>query len=148
MNAAVGGSGGPVVLLHGFPQTHLMWRHEVADHTVTCPDLRGYGASAKPAESDPETCSKRTMAGDVVRLAGELGHGRFTLAGHDRGAGVRRRLLRVLPRCLDQGAGRDPRRRPPPLPRRVRGGRALHRRRLPRLGRCGRGPRHRRPGGG
>lgn len=61
----MGGSGSPVVL-----------------------DLRGYGARAKPAESDPETCSERTMAGDVVRLAGELGHGRSTLAGHDRGAPV------------------------------------------------------------
>ncbi|GGS30874.1 hypothetical protein GCM10010269_81830 [Streptomyces humidus] len=65
----MGGSGSPVVLLHGFPQTQPMWRHEAADHTVICPDLRGYGASAKPADSDPETYSKRTTAGDVVRLA-------------------------------------------------------------------------------
>ena len=90
LNAAVGGSGSPVVLLHGFPQTHLMWRHVAADlaadHTVICPDLRGYGASDKPADTDGQAYSKRTMAADVVALAGELGHDRFALAGHDRGA--------------------------------------------------------------
>ncbi|WP_017625496.1 alpha/beta hydrolase [Nocardiopsis chromatogenes] len=89
LNAAVGGSGSPVVLLHGFPQTHLMWRHVAADlaadHTVIAPDLRGYGASDKPAE-DGGAYSKRTMAADVVALAGALGHERFALAGHDRGA--------------------------------------------------------------
>jgi pimeloyl-ACP methyl ester carboxylesterase len=90
LNVAVGGSGTPVVLLHGFPQTHLMWRGvapELArDHTVICPDLRGYGDSDKPAEDGPDTYSKRTMAQDVVTLAQELGHTRFALAGHDRGA--------------------------------------------------------------
>ncbi|WP_353941213.1 alpha/beta hydrolase [Streptomyces sp. HUAS MG91] len=90
LNAAVGGAGAPVVLLHGFPQTRLMWRHVAADlaadHTVICPDLRGYGASDKPAETGPDVYAKRTMARDVVRLAAELGHDRFTLAGHDRGA--------------------------------------------------------------
>ncbi|RJL36077.1 alpha/beta fold hydrolase [Bailinhaonella thermotolerans] len=90
LNAAVAGSGSPVVLLHGFPQTHLMWRHVAADlaadHTVIVPDLRGYGASDKPAEDGPDTYSKRTMAADVVALARALGHERFALAGHDRGA--------------------------------------------------------------
>lgn len=90
LHAAVGGSGGPVVLLHGFPQTHLMWRHVAADlateHTVIAPDLRGYGASDKPAETDATVYSKRTMAADVVALARELGHERFALVGHDRGA--------------------------------------------------------------
>jgi pimeloyl-ACP methyl ester carboxylesterase len=90
LTAAIGGSGSPIVLLHGFPQTHLMWRHVAADlatdHTVICPDLRGYGASDKPAELDENTYSKRTMAADVVTLARELGHERFALAGHDRGA--------------------------------------------------------------
>ncbi|TQC50267.1 alpha/beta hydrolase [Rhodococcus sp. WS4] len=90
LNVAVGGSGSPIVLLHGFPQTHLMWRHVAADlaadHTVICPDLRGYGASDKPAEKDGDVYSKRTMAADVVTLAKELGHERFVLAGHDRGA--------------------------------------------------------------
>ncbi|MGW3497072.1 alpha/beta fold hydrolase [Streptomyces sp. NPDC001020] len=87
---AVGGSGSPVVLLHGFPQTQLMWRHvaeRLADeHTVICPDLRGYGASDKPAATDPDVYAKRTMAADVVTLAEALGHERFALVGHDRGA--------------------------------------------------------------
>jgi pimeloyl-ACP methyl ester carboxylesterase len=90
LHTAVGGSGPAVVLLHGFPQTHLMWRHVAADlaadHTVICPDLRGYGASDKPAETDGTGYSKRTMAADVVALARALGHERFALAGHDRGA--------------------------------------------------------------
>jgi pimeloyl-ACP methyl ester carboxylesterase len=90
LHAAVGGSGPAVVLLHGFPQTHLMWRHVAADlaadHTVICPDLRGYGASDRPAETDGSVYAKRTMAADVVELARRLGHDRFALAGHDRGA--------------------------------------------------------------
>ncbi|NKQ58619.1 alpha/beta hydrolase [Amycolatopsis sp. K13G38] len=87
LNVAVAGSGDPIVLLHGFPQTHLMWRHVAADlaadHTVLCPDLRGYGDSGKPAG---EVYSKREMAADVVALAGAFGFSRFALAGHDRGA--------------------------------------------------------------
>ncbi|MFJ2771165.1 alpha/beta fold hydrolase [Streptomyces sp. NPDC087300] len=92
LNAAVGGppTGTPVVLLHGFPQTHLMWRHVAAElaveHRVICPDLRGYGASDKPAAVSAATYAKRTMAADVVALARALGHERFALAGHDRGA--------------------------------------------------------------
>ncbi|TDD70418.1 alpha/beta hydrolase [Jiangella aurantiaca] len=90
LNVAVGGAGRPIVLLHGFPQTHLMWRHVAADlardHTVIVPDLRGYGGSDKPAAADAGTFSKRTMAADVVALARRLGHERFALAGHDRGA--------------------------------------------------------------
>ncbi|GDY55742.1 hypothetical protein SVIO_063650 [Streptomyces violaceusniger] len=111
LNVAVAGSGSPLVLLHGFPQTHLMWRHVaadlVADHTVICPDLRGYGASDKPsanaaaaagpaavtdpaaaddAAAGPAAYAKRTMAADIVALARALGHDRFALAGHDRGA--------------------------------------------------------------
>ncbi|MCW6006304.1 alpha/beta hydrolase [Micromonospora sp. CPCC 205371] len=87
LNVAVGGTGRPIVLLHGFPQTHLMWRHVAADlaadHTVISPDLRGYGASDKPAGGPYD---KRTMAADIVGLARALGHERFALAGHDRGA--------------------------------------------------------------
>lgn len=90
LNLAVGGSGRPVVLLHGFPQTHLMWRHVAVDladdHTVICPDLRGYGDSDKPAATDPTIYSKRTMATDVITLAERLGFDRFALMGHDRGA--------------------------------------------------------------
>src|ERR1700712_2969644 len=74
LHAAVGGSGPAVVLLHGFPQTHLMWRHVAADlaldHTVICPDLRGYGASDKPEEASEDTYSKRTMAADIIERAG------------------------------------------------------------------------------
>src|SRR3954453_7155863 len=87
LHGAVGRSGAPIVLLHGFPQTHLMWRHVApelaADHTVICPDLRGYGASDKPTDA---AYSKRAMAADVVTLARALGRERFALAGHDRGA--------------------------------------------------------------
>ncbi|WP_369250397.1 alpha/beta fold hydrolase [Streptomyces sp. R41] len=90
LSVAVGGSGTPIVLLHGFPETHLMWRHVAtdlaADHTVICPDLRGYGDSGKPAADGPDTYAKRTMARDIVTLAKKLGHDRFALAGHDRGA--------------------------------------------------------------
>jgi pimeloyl-ACP methyl ester carboxylesterase len=90
LNAAVAGTGTPIVLLHGFPQTHLMWRHVAADlaadHTVICPDLRGYGTSDKPAATGAATYAKRTMAADIVSLARVLGHERFALAGHDRGA--------------------------------------------------------------
>ena len=94
LHTAVGGTGTPVVLLHGFPQTHLMWRQVAialaAEHTVICPDLRGYGDSDKPAPDDstagPGTYAKRTMAADVVALAAALGYDRFALAGHDRGA--------------------------------------------------------------
>ncbi|MEU8221531.1 alpha/beta hydrolase [Kribbella sp. NPDC048915] len=86
LNLAVGGSGTPVVLLHGFPQTHLMWRdvaRELAtEHTVICPDLRGYGDSDKPEDG----YAKRTMAADVVAVAAALGYDRFALVGHDRGA--------------------------------------------------------------
>jgi len=90
LSVAVGGDGTPVVLLHGFPETHVMWRHVAAQlashHTVICPDLRGYGASDKPLASTPEVYSKRTMAADIVGIAAALGHEEFALIGHDRGA--------------------------------------------------------------
>jgi pimeloyl-ACP methyl ester carboxylesterase len=90
LNVAVAGSGSPIVLLHGFPQTHLMWRHVgpvlAQRHTVICPDLRGYGASDKPAATSGDTYSKRTMGNDVVTLTAHFGHERFALVGHDRGA--------------------------------------------------------------
>ncbi|MCF0092361.1 alpha/beta fold hydrolase [Micromonospora sp. MH99] len=106
LTAAVGGSGPPIVLLHGFPQTHLMWRHVAADlaadHTVICPDLRGYGDSDKPVDDDGTAYAKRTMAADVVALAGALGHGRFALAGHDRGALVAFRAGLDHPEAISQ----------------------------------------------
>jgi pimeloyl-ACP methyl ester carboxylesterase len=111
LHAAVGGSGSPVVLLLGFPQTHLMWRHVAprlaADHTVICPDLRGYGASDKPTETGPGVYAKRTMAADVVALARALGHERFALAGHDRGALVAFRAALDHPRAITHLAALD-----------------------------------------
>lgn len=99
----IGGDGPPLFLLHGYPQTHVMW-HAVAPvlaqrFTVICPDLRGYGDSGKP-ESTPDHLpySKRAMARDVVELADALGIGRFFVAGHDRGGRVVHRL------CLDHPA--------------------------------------------
>lgn len=95
-----GGSGPPLLMLHGNPQTHVMW-HRVAPalarrFTVICPDLRGYGASSKPpASADHAAYAKRAMAADMVALMRHLGHGRFLLAGHDRGGRVAHRL------CLD-----------------------------------------------
>jgi haloacetate dehalogenase len=93
----VGGSGPPVLLLHGYPQTHACW-HRVAPalasrFTVVCPDLRGYGASSRPA-SDPTHAaySKRAMAADMVTVMRALGAERFAVVGHDRGGRVGYRL--------------------------------------------------------
>lgn len=111
LHTAVAGTGSPVVLLHGFPQTHLMWRHVAtdlaADHTVICPDLRGYGASDKPAEADSNTYSKRTMGADIIALARALGHERFALAGHDRGALVAIRTALDHPEAVTHLASLD-----------------------------------------
>ena len=88
-----GGSGPPLLLLHGHPRTHATW-HRVApvlarSHTVVCPDLRGYGESSKPATTaDHAPYSKRAMAADCLALMRALGHERFAVAGHDRGAYV------------------------------------------------------------
>ncbi len=92
-----GGSGPPLLLLHGFPQTHVIW-HRVADalaerFTLVMPDLRGYGDSSKPpGDKDHANYSKRTMARDMVELMTALGHDRFDLCGHDRGGRVAHRL--------------------------------------------------------
>lgn len=92
-----GGSGPPLLLLHGNPQTHAMW-HKVAPalarrYTVICPDLRGYGGSLKPpVTADHAPYAKRAMAQDMVEVMEQLGHRRFLLAGHDRGARVAHRL--------------------------------------------------------
>jgi haloacetate dehalogenase len=86
-----GGSGAPVVLLHGHPRTHTTW-HAVAarlapHHSVVTPDLRGYGGSTLPPDAPGHAqSSKRAMARDVVRLMAHLGHERFAVAGHDRGS--------------------------------------------------------------
>ena len=92
-----GGSGYPVLLLHGHPRTHTTW-HRVApllaaEFSVVCPDLRGYGQSAKPPVTDDHSSySKRAMAGDCLTLMRELGYDRFAVVGHDRGAYVAFRL--------------------------------------------------------
>jgi haloacetate dehalogenase len=101
-----GGSGPPVLLLHGNPRTHTTW-HRVAPllatgHTVVCPDLRGYGESSKPATApDHEPYSKRAMARDCVRLMRALGHERFAAVGHDRGAYVAFRTALDHPQAVD-----------------------------------------------
>ena len=97
INAVRGGSGPPVLLLHGYPQTHAMW-HLVAsrlaeDFTVVAADLRGYGDSSKPFGSeDHATYSKRAMAADGVQVMQSLGFESFAAVGHDRGGRVGHRM--------------------------------------------------------
>ncbi|SHH86509.1 alpha/beta fold hydrolase [Marivita hallyeonensis] len=92
-----GGEGPPLLLLHGYPQTHVMW-HKVAPglsrhFTVVAADLRGYGASSKPATDARHTpYSKRAMAQDMAEVMTALGHDTFFLCGHDRGGRVAHRL--------------------------------------------------------
>lgn len=92
-----GGSGPPVLLLHGNPQTHAMW-HKVAPElarrfTVVCPDLRGYGGSMKPpATADHAPYAKVAMARDMVEVMDKLGHRQFCVVSHDRGSRVAHRL--------------------------------------------------------
>ncbi len=99
INLVAGGSGPPVLLLHGYPETHAMW-HKVApvlarDYTVVCADLRGYGDSSKPKGlPDHSNYSKRAMAKDMTEVMTALGHRRFHVVGHDRGARVAHRLAR------------------------------------------------------
>ena len=102
INLVYGGSGDPVLLLHGYPQTHVMW-HKVAPilagrYTVIAPDLRGYGDSGKPAvDADPERYSKRRMAQDLLEVMSTLGHQSFHVVGHDRGARVGHRMALDAP---------------------------------------------------
>jgi haloacetate dehalogenase len=99
INLVTGGAGPPVLLLHGYPETHAMW-HKVApalarDYTVVCPDLRGYGDSSKPKGlPDHSNYAKRAMAKDMAEVMTALGHRRFDVVGHDRGARVAHRLAR------------------------------------------------------
>jgi haloacetate dehalogenase len=97
LNVCRGGTGLPLLLLHGYPQTHVMWRRiapELAKrYNVVCPDLRGYGDSDKPCGGgDHGAYSKRAMAADQLNLMRSLGFERFAVAGHDRGARVALRL--------------------------------------------------------
>jgi haloacetate dehalogenase len=102
-----GGSGPPLLLLHGYPQTHLMWRNLAprlaAEFTVVVPDLRGYGDSSKPpAGPDNSNYSKRALAQDQVETMAMLGFERFAVAGHDRGARVAHRLARDHPQRIER----------------------------------------------
>ncbi|HQR12054.1 MAG TPA: alpha/beta hydrolase [Casimicrobiaceae bacterium] len=112
IHCVVGGAGPPVLLLHGYPQTHAMW-HKVApalarEYTVVCADLRGYGDSGKPASGDTHAAySKRAMAQDMVEVMSGLGFARFRLAGHDRGGRVAHRLAVDHPGAVERVAVLD-----------------------------------------
>ncbi|MDC7828775.1 MULTISPECIES: alpha/beta fold hydrolase [Pseudomonas] len=105
INCRVGGQGPALLLLHGHPQTHVMW-HKVAPRlaerfTLVAADLRGYGDSAKP-DAGTEAYSKRTLAGDNVALMRLLGHQRFAVLAHDRGARVAHRLALDHPAAVER----------------------------------------------
>jgi haloacetate dehalogenase len=100
-----GGSGPPLLLLHGYPQTHVMWHKmapELARHcTLVIPDLRGYGVSSVPeGDAEHKTYSKRAMAEDCLAVMRALGHQRFMVAGHDRGGRVAYRLALDHPEAV------------------------------------------------
>jgi haloacetate dehalogenase len=107
-----GGEGPPLLLLHGNPQTHAMW-HRVAPalarrFTVVAPDIRGYGFSAAPPPTpDSRHYAKREMAKDLVALMQGLGHERFRVVSHDRGARVAHRLALDQPAAIDRLATMD-----------------------------------------
>lgn len=110
--ARVGGDGPPVLLLHGFPETHLMWRRIAPQlagrHRVVAADLRGYGASSCPSSTeDHSPYAKRAMAADMVALMAALGHERFAVIGHDRGGRVAYRLALDHPRLATRLAVLD-----------------------------------------
>ncbi|MBI0383631.1 alpha/beta fold hydrolase, partial [Streptomyces albiflaviniger] len=97
INVRTAGDGPPVLLLHGYPQTHMIWHHIApalaATHRVVLADLRGYGDSDKPVSDAEHTpYSKRAMARDQLLVMRELGFDRFAVVGHDRGGRVAHRL--------------------------------------------------------
>ena len=112
INLVHGGSGPPVLLLHRSPQTHVVW-HGLApklaeSHTVVAADLRGYGDSSKPpGGGDHSAYSFRAMAADQLEVMRALGHERFAVVGHDRGARVAHRMARDHPRAVERVAFLD-----------------------------------------
>ncbi len=108
----IGGSGPPLLLVHGNPQTHAMW-HAIAPElarqfTVIAPDIRGYGGSLKPpATADHAPYAKREMARDLVELMATLGFARFSVVSHDRGARVSHRLALDHPSAVERLAVLD-----------------------------------------
>jgi haloacetate dehalogenase len=112
INTLVGGTGSPVLLLHGYPQTHLIWHHvapKLAErHTVVLTDLRGYGDSGKPAGgASHEGYAKTAMAWDQALVMRELGFERFAVVGHDRGARVAHRMALDSPEAVTRLAVLD-----------------------------------------
>jgi haloacetate dehalogenase len=105
VHARIGGEGPPLLLLHGYPQSHLMW-HAVAQplaerFTVVAADLPGYGTSFRPEPADDHVPhSKRAMAGDLIAAMAALGHGAFAVAGHDRGGRVAYRMALDHPEAV------------------------------------------------
>lgn len=109
INAIVGGSGPPLLLLHGHPQTHAIWHRvapRLAEHfTVVACDLRGYGESSKPQGApDHANYSKRAMAADMVAVMQSLGFATFRVLAHDRGARVAHRLALDHPQAVERMA--------------------------------------------
>ncbi|QID19286.1 alpha/beta hydrolase [Nitrogeniibacter mangrovi] len=107
-----GGSGPPLLLLHGYPETHRMWHRvapALAQHfQVICPDLRGYGDSSKPASDATHAAyAKRAMAQDMIEVMAAFGHTRFAVAGHDRGARVTHRLILDHPAAVERACVMD-----------------------------------------
>ena len=112
INGVIGGSGPPILLLHGAPQTHITWRlvapKLAANYTLVIPDLRGYGDSSKPPDGDEHAnYSKRAMALDQIEVMKHFGFAKFPVIGQDRGGRVAHRLMLDHPGAITAGAVLD-----------------------------------------